>query len=86
MTGLQEFTENDRRLLAALPYRTGLLISESDATGGDVAQAPGGNAAHWKAIVIGFVQKIFANRNLSKVIDARNVDASGAMEWLARQD
>ena len=35
MSYLQEFTDDQRELLISLPYRTGRMVSESDAGGGD---------------------------------------------------
>jgi hypothetical protein len=51
---LDQFTEDQRELLTSLPYRTGVLIGESDSTGGDDANEAEMRAL--EAIVAGYVE------------------------------
>ena len=54
MVYFDKFTEDQRELLAALPYRTGLLVGEGDETGG--ADASEAEMRALEAIVTGYVE------------------------------
>jgi hypothetical protein len=51
---LDQFTEDQRALLTSLPYRTGVLVGDSDSTGGDDASEAEMRAL--EAIVAGYVE------------------------------
>ncbi len=54
MSYLEPFTTEQRALLAALPYRVGLLVSESDSTGGE--EADEAEMRTLESLLVGFAE------------------------------
>ena len=66
MSYLENFSEDQKQLLIALPYRAGLWVSESDSSGGDHADEAEMMAL--EGIITGFAQDFCKSEFVEEVM------------------
>ncbi len=79
MSFLDELTLDQRQLLVRLPYRVGLWISQSDATGGEASDAREMQAL--SNILHGFAEEVFGAEAIQFIISETVNNEAQWSEW-----
>ncbi len=84
MARLEKFTEEQKRLIIALPYRTGLWVSRSDSTGG--AESDVAEIAALRGIITGFAEDFCKSEFVEEVMRETVARAERWVEWESATD
>lgn len=84
MARLEKFTEEQKRLIVALPYRTGLWVSRSDSTGG--AESDTAEIAALRGIITGFTEDFCKSEFVEEVMRETVARPERWVEWETATD
>jgi hypothetical protein len=81
---LDKFTEEQKRLIVALPYRTGLWVSRSDSTGG--AESDAAEIAALRGIITGFAEDFCKSEFVEEIMRETVARPERWTEWESATD
>lgn len=84
MLYLEQFTEDQRALLVALPYRTGLWVSESDQSGGD--ESSEAEMMALEGIIMGYSEDFLKSEFVEELMRATMAHKSSWDKWQKNLD
>lgn len=84
MARLDKFTEEQKRLIVALPYRAGLWVSRSDSTGG--AESDTAEIAALRGIITGFAEDFCKSEFVEEVMRETIARPDRWAEWESATD